>query len=104
MTTAHNMRARNSDISLRSTTSSTQYPRHITNGFARRMARVYKKILLQTQEAGTDCHLAKMTYRATSILHNLMPPAEMLNGQPICTPLVSKQQIGEEQMRNPDNT
>lgn len=78
-------------------TSSPHYPK--SNGFAERMVGTCKKILTKAGETGQDSYLAMMAYRATPLSSDIKSPAELLNGRKIRTPLVSKQQLGDEQTR-----
>ena len=75
-------------------TSSPHYSK--SNGFAERMVGVWKWILLKARETGQDSYLAMMAYRAIPMSSNLSSSAELLNGRQIRTPLVSKQQLGDE--------
>lgn len=79
------------------TTSSPHHPR--SNGFAERMVGICKKLLLKARETNTDSHLAMMAYRATPLSAQIKSPAELLNGRPMRTPLISKQQLGDEQTK-----
>ena len=54
---------------------------------------------MKAQETNTDSHLAMMAYRATLLSAQIKSPAELLNGRPMRTPLVLKQQLGDEQMK-----
>lgn len=79
------------------TTLSPHHPR--SNGFAERMVGICKKLLLKARETNTDSHLAMMAYRATPLSAQIKSPAELLNGRPMRTPLISKQQLGDEQTK-----
>lgn len=71
-----NIQVRNLQVfQLISISSIHHYPR--SNGFAERLVGICKKLLLKSQEAGTDCHLAMMSYSATPISTNLKSPAEL---------------------------
>ena len=82
---------------FRHITSSPHHPQ--SNGVAERMVGICKKMLTKARETGTDCHLAMMAYRATPLTDQMKSPAELLNGRPMRTPLVSKQQLGDDQTR-----
>ena len=60
---------------------------------------VCKRILLKVWSTRQDSYLTMMAYRATPLSLILSSPAELLNGQQIQTPNVSKQQLGDEQTR-----
>ena len=82
---------------FRHTTSSSHHPQ--LNDLPERMVGICKRLLMRAWETNTDSHLAMMAYRATPLSAQIKSPAELLNGRPMRTPLVSKQQLGDEQTK-----
>ena len=63
------------------------------------MVGICKRLLMKAREMNTDSHLAMMAQRATSLSAQIKFQAELLNGRPMRTPLVLKQQLGDEQTK-----
>ena len=82
---------------FRHITSSPNHPQ--SNGLAERMMGICKRLLMKARETNTDSYLAMMAYRAAPLSAQIKSPAELLNGRLMRTPLVSKQQLGDEQTK-----
>ena len=82
---------------FRHTTLSPHHPQ--SNGLVERMVGICKRLLMKAREMNTDNHLAMMAQRATPLSAQIKFPAELLNGRPMRTPWVLKQQLGDEQTK-----
>ena len=82
---------------FRHTTSSSHNLQ--SNGLAERVVGICKRLLMKAQTTNTDSHLVMMAYRATLLSTQIKSSAELLNGRPMRAPLVSKQQLGDEQTK-----
>ena len=54
---------------------------HQSNGFIEAMVKVVKSVMKRADAAGTDRHLAMLTYRATPVRTGIQSPGELLNGR-----------------------
>ncbi|XP_014662670.1 PREDICTED: uncharacterized protein K02A2.6-like [Priapulus caudatus] len=70
------------------TASSPRYPK--ANGFIESMVKTVKKTLIKAKKTGQDQDLALLYLRATPVNNKLPSPGELLRGQKMSTPILTK--------------
>ncbi|KAL5017321.1 hypothetical protein ScPMuIL_006910 [Solemya velum] len=77
-----------SDWNFQHVTSSPRYPK--SNGFVESSVKTVKAIMTKAKKTGENIHLALLALRATPINNRLPSPGELLRGQKLSTPILTK--------------